>query len=208
VKIVIECIRSSKCVTWLGLLFLLVAAWLTGFLFFVSKVPRDIQTDVHMADAVVVLTGGSKRLEVGFELLGRGRASFMFISGVNSGVKLQDLFLIENGYEEKLLDRVEAGYGAKNTLENAKETASWISQRGYRSLYLVTASYHMPRSLKEFNRQMGNIEIIPYPVFPDSVRLVGWWRWPGTTALLVGEYVKFLTSAFTYFITPELSRGR
>ena len=203
----IKCMHRSKCVVWLGLLFLLLTAWLAGFLFFVSKVPREIQTDAYAVDAVVVLTGGSKRLEAGFELLGRGRASFMFISGVSRGVKLSDLFLVETGYEKKLLDRVEAGYGAKNTLGNAQETARWVSRRGYRSLYLVTASYHMPRSLKEFSRQMSGIEIIPYPVFPDSVRLVRWWRWPGTTALLVEEYVKFLTSAFTYFIVPELNSG-
>ena len=204
----IERIRCSKCVAGMGLLFLLLAAWLIGFLFFVSKVPRDIQTHVHMADAVVVLTGGSKRLEVGFELLRSGRASFMFISGVSRGVKLSDLFPIEAGYEEKLLDRVEAGYGARNTSGNAKEAAIWVSQHGYRSLYLVTASYHMPRSLKEFNRQMNDIEIISYPVFPDSVRLVGWWRWPGTTALLLGEYVKLIASAYTHFVTPEVNSGR
>jgi len=198
----------SKCVVWLGLLGLLLAAWLIGFLFFVSKVPRDMQTDAHMVDAVVVLTGGSKRLEAGFELLRRGSASFMFVSGVSRGVRLSDLFLVETGYEEELLNRVEAGYGARNTSQNAKETARWVSRRGYRSLYLVTASYHMPRSLKEFNRQMSDVEIIPYPVFPDSVRLVRWWQWPGTTALLVGEYVKILTSSFTHFVVPELNNGR
>ena len=176
-------------------------------MFFVSKVPREVQTDAYTVDAVVVLTGGSKRLEVGFELLGRGRASVMFISGVSRGVKLSDLFPTKTGYEEGLLDKIEAGYGAKNTSGNAKEAAIWISRRGYKSLYLVTASYHMPRSLKEFSRQMSGIEIIPYPVFPDSVRLVRWWRWPGTTALLVEEYVKFLTSAFTYFVVPELNSG-
>jgi uncharacterized SAM-binding protein YcdF (DUF218 family) len=130
VKTVIEYMRRSKCVAWLGLLFFLLAAWLTGFLFFVSKVPRDVQTDAYVVDAVVVLTGGSKRLEVGFELLRSGRASFMFISGVSSGVKLSDLFPIEAGYEEKLLDRVEAGYGARNTSGNAKEAAIWVSQHG------------------------------------------------------------------------------
>jgi uncharacterized SAM-binding protein YcdF (DUF218 family) len=204
---VIECIRRAKCVVCLGVLFLLISAWLIGFLAFINEIPREVQNDVYVADAVVVLTGGSKRLEAGFELLQRGRASVMFISGVSKEVKLRELFFIESGYEQKFLDRIEAGYGAKNTSENAKETASWVSRHGYRSLYLVTASYHMPRSLKEFDRRMSDIEIIPYPVFPDSVRLAGWWRWPGTTALLVGEYVKALTSAFAYFIIPELISG-
>ncbi|MEE2694702.1 MAG: YdcF family protein [Pseudomonadota bacterium] len=175
--------------------------WVTGFLFFVRDVPREVQSPALVTDAVVVLTGGSMRLESGFELLKDGRASAMFISGVNKGVTVRDLFETETPWEDKLLDAVEVGYGARNTLENALETASWMGRRGFRSFYLVTASYHMPRSLEEFDRQMTDIQIIPYPVFPENVHLEGWWRWPGTTTLLMREYVKFLWSALRHFST-------
>ena len=172
-----------------------------GFLVFVSDVPREAQSRASVADAVVVLTGGSMRLESGFDLLKDGRASAMFISGVSRGLTASDLFEVENSWEVGLLGSVEVGYGAQNTLENGMETASCMGRRGFQSFYLVTASYHMPRSLEEFDRQMADIKIIPYPVFPENVHLKGWWRWPGTTALLMEEYTKFLASALRHLST-------
>ncbi len=193
----LQCLISLRCaVCWF--LFSLVILWAIGFLVFVRDVPKELQSRTSVADAVVVLTGGSMRLEAGFDLLKEGRASAMFISGVNKGLTVRDLFEAGTPWEDTLLDSVEVGYGARNTVENALETVAWMGRRGFQSFYLVTASYHMPRSLKEFDRKMTDIEIIPYPVFPASVHLNGWWRWPGTTALLMGEYVKFLASALRH----------
>jgi len=175
-----------------------VVMWIVGFLVFVSDVPREVQSRASVTDAVVVLTGGSMRLEIGFDLLKDGRASAMFVSGVNKGLTARDLFKLETSREEALLGSVEVGYGAQNTLENAVETAGWMRRRGFQSFYLVTASYHMPRSLGEFDRQMTDTEIIPYPVFPENVHLNDWWRWPGTTGLLMGEYAKFLASTLRH----------
>jgi hypothetical protein len=36
--------------------------------------------------------------------------------------------------------------------------------------------------------------LIPHPVFPAQVRLEVWWRWPGTTRLVIGEYNKYLAA--------------
>lgn len=193
----VQCLVSLRwAVCWI--FSLSVILWVFGFLVFVSDVPREAQSRASITDAVVVLTGGSMRLESGFDLLKDGRASAMFISGVSKGLTARDLFEVETPWEEGLLGSVEVGYGAQNTLENAVETAGWMGRQGFQSFYLVTASYHMPRSLKEFDRQMMDMEIIPYPVFPDNVHLKNWWRWPGTTALLMGEYVKFLASALRH----------
>jgi len=193
----VQCLISLRCVAcWI--FSLLVILWFAGFLVFVRDVPREVQSRASVTDAVVVLTGGSMRLEIGFDLLKDGRASAMFISGVNKGLTVRDLFEAETLWEERLLDSVDVGYGARNTVENATEAAGWMGRRGFQSFYLVTANYHMPRSLEEFDRQMTDIEIIPYPVFPENVHLKGWWRWPGTTALLMGEYVKFLASALRH----------
>ncbi len=41
---------------------------------------------------------------------------------------------------------------------------------------------------------MPDAEIVPYPVHSANVRLAQWWRWPGTAALLAGEYVKYLAA--------------
>ncbi len=69
-----------------------------------------------------------------------------------------------------------------------------MQNEGYHSLRLVTASYHMPRSLLEFRRAMPDIEILPYPVFPVRFKQDQWWLWPGTLTLLVTEYDKYLLS--------------
>ena len=86
------------------------------------------------------------------------------------------------------------GHEAENTEENAQETARWMRRQGYHSLRLVTAWYHMPRSLLEFERAMPEIEIIPHPVFPERVKQQRWWGWRGTAALLIGEYGKYLAA--------------
>src|SRR3546814_5646529 len=84
------------------------------------------------------------------------------------------------------------GYEADNTRGNAVETAAWMKDQGFTSLRLVTATYHMPRSLLEFRRLMPNIEIIPHPVFTEHFKRDDWWMWPGSSSLLITEYTKYL----------------
>ena len=50
----------------------------------------------------------------------------------------------------------------------------------------------MPRSLLEFRQAMPDIRVLAHPVFPPQVKREEWWRWPGTAALMVSEYHKFL----------------
>jgi uncharacterized SAM-binding protein YcdF (DUF218 family) len=147
-------------------------------------------------DAIVVLTGGGQRLNSGIALLRDGKGQKLFVSGVNHHVRLEEL-LRSSG------DRLEAahewasccvvlGYQAVDTFGNASETAQWMRQQGFHSLRLVTAWYHMRRSLLEFDRAMPEIEIIPHPVSPDEVKQGHWWASPGTVLLLAGEYGKYL----------------
>ena len=94
------------------------------------------------------------------------------------------------------------GYTADNTAGNARETATWMAEEGYGSLRLVTSSYHMPRSLAAFRRVMPSVNIVPHPVFPAHVRHSDWWRWPGTTQLLVSEYNKYLIAQAGDLLAP------
>ena len=84
------------------------------------------------------------------------------------------------------------GYEADDTHGNAMESARWIGEQGFRSLRLVTATYHMPRGLLEFRRAMPEIEIVPHPVFSPRFKQEDWWRWPGSASLLATEYSKYL----------------
>jgi uncharacterized SAM-binding protein YcdF (DUF218 family) len=76
-----------------------------------------------------------------------------------------------------------------------------MRQQGYHSLRLVTAWYHMPRSLIEFERAMPEMEIVPHPVFPELVKPhQQWLAWRGAAALLIGEYEKYLAAILRSFL--------
>ena len=170
------------------------AVWLAGFLGFVNPPATDAQ--VAPTDAIIVLTGGSLRLQSGFELLREGKGRVLFVSGVNREVVLDDVLRASGNAPDWAPCCVTLGHEAENTLGNAYETARWIRSQGLHSLRLVTAWYHMPRSRLEFSRVMPEIDIVAHPVFPEQVKQQYWWPRRGTAALLVGEYVKYLGAVF------------
>lgn len=148
-------------------------------------------------DAVVVLTGGSQRLRSGIDLLREGKGRALFVTGVGRRVDLGELLhAADEDAPRWLICCIALGHEAENTAGNALETARWMRRQGYHSLRLVTAWYHMPRSLLEFERAMPEILIVPHPVFPERVRDEHWWAWHGTAALLIGEYGKYLAALF------------
>jgi uncharacterized SAM-binding protein YcdF (DUF218 family) len=165
-------------------------SWLSGLLWFAT--PPTADTRPAATDAIVVLTGGSLRLQSGIDLLRQGKGRKLFVSGVNQQVDLDDLLGISGHAPDWALCCIVLGHEADDTFGNAQETAQWIRRQGFRSLRLVTAWYHMPRSLLEFDRAMPEIDIVPHPVFPDQVKQERWWEWRGTAVLLVSEYVKYL----------------
>jgi uncharacterized SAM-binding protein YcdF (DUF218 family) len=163
---------------------------LGGLLWFAT--PPSGETRAAATDAIVVLTGGSLRLKSGIDLLREGKGRKLFVSGVNQQVDLDDLLGISGHAPDWARCCIVLGHRADNTLGNAQETAQWIRGQGFRSLRLVTAWYHMPRSLLEFDRAMPEIDIVAHPVFPDQVKQERWWAWRGTALLLINEYVKYL----------------
>lgn len=177
-----------------GLAAVLAGAFVLGFLWFVANLPEKIAEPERRTDAIVALTGGSGRVAQGLELLAQKRAQKLFVSGVYQGVDVAELLRVSQQKPEHLACCVALGYEAGTTEGNAIETAEWMRQQGYASLRLVTAAYHMPRSLLEFRRRMPEIEIVPHPVFPNHVKQDDWWRWPGSTHLLIGEYSKYLVA--------------
>ena len=165
--------------------------WTAGLFSFAGSIPKSIEDPARHTDSIIVLTGGSGRLEEGLNLLELNMAKRLFVSGVYQGVDVKTLFKMFQRNPWHLETRVGIGT-ATNTLGNATETAEWIAGKGFRSMRLVTASYHMPRSLLEFKHAMPNAQITAHPVFPAHVKVDEWWAWSGTAELIAGEYNKFL----------------
>ena len=164
--------------------------WLAGLLWFVT--PPSPEKGAAPTDAIVVLTGGSLRLQSGIDLLREGKGRRLFVSGVDRQVDLKDLRGISGNIPDWALCCIVLAHEADNTLGNARETAQWIRSQGFHSLRLVTAWYHMPRSLLEFDRALPETEIVAHPVFPDQVKQEHWWARRATAVLLMNEYVKYL----------------
>lgn len=189
--------RSARRTWMLRLLLVAVVlfvAWLFGLLLFAASLPTAASQPNRKTDAIVVLTGGSGRLHQGLELLAQNKASKLFVSGVYRGVEVEELLTVSQQSPQELECCVVLGYEADNTRGNALETARWMKQENYTSLRLVTATYHMPRSLLEFRRVMPETEILPHPVMSRNFKQQDWWRWRGSAGLLATEYSKFLVA--------------
>lgn len=176
-------------------LLVVVLAWGAGLVYFADTIPLStlegaVESDVK-SDAIVVLTGGSGRLDEGLRLLNDGFAEKLFISGVYKGVDMKYLLEAYRQNPEELNCCVDIGH-AEDTINNALETAEWAAKNNVISLHLVTSAYHMPRAVLEFRHAMPAVALHQHPVFPPHVKQRNWWAWPGTTGLIVGEYNKFL----------------
>ncbi|WP_295557949.1 YdcF family protein [uncultured Hyphomicrobium sp.] len=166
-----------------------------GFVLFANTVMREPEVQDVRADGIVVLTGGQTRISEAARLLEDNRGQRLLISGVNQKIGRPSLLKI-SGLDEKTFNCcVDLGYAALNTIGNADETRRWAEALGYDRLIVVTASYHMPRSLAELAREMPNIELVPHPVAPDVLRRKVWWLDSTAARLLASEYLKFLPAA-------------
>lgn len=167
----------------------LTLLWALGWMWFAASVvsmkPQTLETPT---DAIIVLTGGDKRVNTGLDLLADGKAKHLFISGVNAKVKPEELISLWKGDHEKVLCCITLGYEADDTSSNASESQEWVRRKGIHSVLLVTSNYHMLRSNLIFNKAMPDVEIFKHPVVPDDFEPWGAPFWK----LTFQEYTKFL----------------
>ena len=179
---------------------LVALAYVLGFVLFVSLLPMT-PDDVPKADGIVALTGGGTRLDRAEALFERGAGKRLLISGVDQATSKETLkHVIHAGARFDCC--ADLGYAAEDTRGNALETNVWARSHDFHRLILVTARYHMPRSLREFSAAMPDVTFLPYPVEQGRVDLADWWDHPRTIFLLHREYVKYLAS----FVTTSMAR--
>lgn len=176
-----------------------------GFLAFAESLPRRPE-NFDRPDAVVALTGGDARLDAAVALFEQGVGKRLLITGVHATTTKKELKTIAHG-GPRFDCCADLGWSAANTHGNAAETAAWTRAHGYRRLVIVTASYHMPRSLAEFAAEMPGVKLEPYPVEPDGIDLEQWWRDPHALRLLQTEYAKYLASVVLTSVLPDNERN-
>jgi uncharacterized SAM-binding protein YcdF (DUF218 family) len=163
-----------------------------GFLVFVWSLPPTPARAVR-ADGIVALTGGDSRLDAAAALLEEGAGRRLLISGVHPAITKSDLKRLVHG-GDRFECCADLGFVATSTHGNAAEAATWAHRHGYRSLIIVTANYHMPRSIHEFAVEMPDVRLLPYPVQEDDVDVGSWWSDEHVFRVLHLEYAKYLGS--------------
>lgn len=177
----------------LKLSFIVFAAFAGGFAAFVTTLPMPPR-EAPLAEGIVVLTGGDDRIDAALALLETGHGTRLLISGLHESTSRAALRKMYPGSEAAFDCCVDLGWYAQNTPGNAAEAAQWAKAKGFHSIIVVTASYHMPRALLELGSQMDDVQLVPYPVMPVSLTRHGAWRDPATIKLMAAEYAKYVAT--------------
>lgn len=167
---------------YLGAAAVLVAAMAWSFLDFRRAVESRPQAAPTLVAAIVVLTGGPARVRAGLDLLAAGASERLYISGAGEKVTADAILAANPDVTVQQADRIEIGH-AKDTAGNAAETAAWAARNDVQGILLVTAAYHMPRSLLLFRQTAPELTIYPQPVAASAGALT-----------MVGEWMKLLAT--------------
>jgi uncharacterized SAM-binding protein YcdF (DUF218 family) len=171
-----------------------------GFLLFACWVSNMPAGSSGAADGIVALTGDEDRIAEAMHLLARGKASRLLISGVYKRTGATQIISMNSPVRDEawlFSCCIDLDKRSLNTEDNAFETTAWARKRGFRSLIVVTSTYHMPRTLIELKQSMPEACLVPYPV--KSPRMEAeWWNDPKTTWVLFKEYLKFVTASARY----------
>ena len=187
----------------LGVFILLAAlasvAWFIMLQHYLARIPKESSRNLRKSDVIIVLTGSTGRISRGIELFNRGKADRLFISGMSRDADISsDLAEIP---KQKRQCCVSLGYAAPDTRGNAQESAQFIKTHQLNSVILVTADFHMPRSLLEFQQSMPNSVIIPEPVINSTYVNGQWWRHRKSLFLILREFHKYTRTRIWYFFT-------
>jgi uncharacterized SAM-binding protein YcdF (DUF218 family) len=174
-----------------ALLLLLVLLFI-GFIVFANSINREQNDPQRTADGIAVLTGGKSRIDEAMKLLAAGKAKRVLITGVYRTTTVEELKELASQGGQYFTCCVDIDKEARNTIDNATETSEWVALHRYGSIIVVTSNYHMPRALAELAREMPGVTLIPYAVVDNNVHVEHWWTYPGTTRLLLSEYLKYL----------------
>ncbi|PWH16695.1 MAG: hypothetical protein DDG59_09115 [Anaerolineae bacterium] len=150
------------------------------------------------------INGAGDRLIYAAKLYREGKAQKLLLSGggiewytpssANPAAEMAELLEMLGVPKEALLleDR------SQNTLQNAQNAKTILSEMGVRRVLLVTSAMHMPRSVRVFERQ--GLEVIPAPT-DYTVTQIGWQTM--TRPTLVNFILNLIPSADNLSLTTR-----
>lgn len=133
--------------------------WVLGFLWFTVSLPQP--ANEQATDVVIVPTGGAGRIAQGLDVLDKGLAKRMLVSGVDREVTPEEFAEEFEVDEARMACCVTLGFAAVDTRSNAAEIAQWVEDNDVTSLRLVTTDWHMRRAAGELDRTLpGSVTVV------------------------------------------------
>ena len=159
---------------------LLLLLYALGFALFAVTLAKPAPAG-DVTQAIVVITGGSGRIEHGAALLRAAAAQRMLIAGADPAVTKGDL-AGRVGSRKLLACCIDVGTESVDTRSNADEAKRWLDRHHFTRLRLVTSDWHMRRAAYEFHRVLDK----HYAITLDAVRT------EPNLMTLFSEYNKYL----------------
>ena len=154
-------------------------------------------TPEEAVDVIAVLTGGQGRFKEAFTLLTQGKGRVLFISGIEPGVQLADIFKANKIQRnaELFKGRIYLGDESRSTAENAIEVKKIMSWLHATSVLLVTSTYHMSRARQLMETELQKepaieAELYDLPVESPNFVRDSWWKSLTGWEILLSEYLK------------------
>jgi len=166
--------------------------WCGGFIWFVYDMPSKPVCPDCTTDAIVVLTGGNNRIATALDLLSQKLSNHLLISGVNPGTSFKSIKDSSGFLGHIPTSQITLDERSRSTNENALYTSKWVRANDYKSIRLVTANYHIRRSLLEFQQLMPDVNIFPHPITTQETMYPLWCKDYRIFCIFLYEYHKYL----------------
>jgi len=145
--------------------FISASLFMVSIVYFLNQVQSyEAPIEKEKLDAIIVLTGGAKRIDEGLKLLKENYGQKLLVSGIYNRVSFDDQHTYPIRLKKFRSKKITLDTLSTTTKENAENSRLWMIQHNIHSIYLVTEQFHIPRSLLEFKRTMPNLRVIPWPV--------------------------------------------
>ena len=177
---------------WLSIVTLLLLYIVILFSLFINEL-RAATDEIAYADAIVVLTGGTGRVEEGLRLFREGRGGYLILSGVEETSSLGAIFPGRDLKTAVDTSRIILDIESRRTIDNAFNVKKIVEDKGFKSLILVTSNYHMKRASTILRKTInGEVKLYRNPVRGPNFKDEEWWGNLKSLKLVTSEFFKYI----------------
>lgn len=177
---------------WLSIITVLLLCIIILFFLFIKQL-RVAADEISYADAIVVLTGGTGRLEEGLRLFREGNGGYLILSGVEESSRLDAIFPGRDLRNTVDTGRIVLDMESRRTIDNAVNVKKIVEDKGFKSLILVTSNYHMKRAFTIFSKTINReVRLYRHPVRGPNFKDDEWWGNLKSLKLVTSEFFKYI----------------